>query len=136
EELGFAYDSSIFPIYHDRYGLPEAPRFEYRLPGHDLTEYPISTSLILGRKIPVAGGGYFRLFPYWFSHVALKKINEKEGQPFIFYFHPWELDPEQPRMKKIKLLSRFRHYNNLKKTRQRLERLLTDFNFSSITRQS
>ena len=133
EELGFAYDSSIFPIYHDRYGLPEAPRFKYKLPDYDLTEYPISTSLIMGRKIPVAGGGYFRLFPYWFSRMALKKINEKEGQPFIFYFHPWELDPEQPRMKNIKLLSRFRHYINLQRTADRLRNLLRDFSFGPIT---
>ncbi|MCK4377962.1 MAG: DUF3473 domain-containing protein, partial [Deltaproteobacteria bacterium] len=118
--------------YHDRYGLPEAPRFKYKLPDHYMIEYPISTSLIMGRKIPVAGGGYFRLFPYWFSRMALKKINEKEGQPFIFYFHPWELDPEQPRMKNIKLLSRFRHYNNLNKTQNRLERLLAEFEFVPI----
>jgi len=89
--------------------------------------------LILGRNIPVAGGGYFRLFPYWFTRMALKKINDKEKQPFIFYFHPWELDPQQPRMENIKPLSRFRHYVNLKRTADRLQNLLEDFSFSPIT---
>jgi polysaccharide deacetylase family protein (PEP-CTERM system associated) len=132
EELGFAYDSSIFPIYHDRYGLPGAPRFEYKLPDHDLIEYPISTSIIMGRKIPVAGGGYFRLFPYWFMRMALKKINVREQQPFIFYFHPWEIDPGQPRMKNSRPLSKFRHYLNLSKTTDRLRCLLEDFSFGPI----
>jgi len=132
EELGFAYDSSIFPIYHDRYGLPGAPRFEYKLPDHDLTEYPISTSIIMGRKIPVAGGGYFRLFPYWFMRMALKKINVREQRPFIFYFHPWEIDPGQPRMKNSSPLSKFRHYLNLSKTTDRLRCLLEDFSFGPI----
>jgi len=135
EELGFAYDSSIFPIYHDRYGLPGAPRFKYKMPDHDLTEYPISTSIIMGRKIPVAGGGYFRLFPYWFMRMALNKINVRERQPFIFYFHPWEIDPGQPRMKNCKPLSRFRHYLNLHKTTDRLHRLLEDFSFGPIKGQ-
>ncbi len=129
EELGFAYDSSIFPIYHDNYGIPDAPRFEYKLPERDMTEYPISTSIFWGRKIPVAGGGYFRIFPYWFTKMALKKINQEEKQPFVFYLHPWEIDPQQPRMKNAKLFSRFRHYNNLNKTHDRFQRLLRDFSF-------
>ncbi len=128
-ELGFEYDSSIFPIFHDTYGIPDAPRFTYRHDGLELTEYPISTALILGRKVPVAGGGYFRLFPYWFTRMALKSINNKEKQPFVFYLHPWEIDPGQPRMKNISLLSRFRHYNNLSKTNTRLHKLLSDFQF-------
>lgn len=136
EEMGFEYDSSIFPIYHDNYGIPDAPRFEYKLPNHDMKEYPISTSLIMGRKIPVAGGGYFRLFPYWFTKMALKKINDKEKKPFIFYLHPWEVDPGQPRMAGAKLLSRFRHYNNLEKTAERLTNLLLDFDFGFISQQN
>ena len=100
-ELGFEYDSSIFPIYHDTYGIPDAPRFPYKHDGLDLIEYPISTALILGRKIPVSGGGYFRLFPYWLTKNALKSINNKEKQPFIFYLHPWEIDPDQPRIENI-----------------------------------
>ncbi len=135
EDLGFEYDSSIFPIYHDNYGIPDAPRFEYKLPNHDMKEYPISTSLVLGRKIPVAGGGYFRLFPYWFTKMALKKINVHENKPFIFYLHPWEVDPGQPRMKNAKMLSRFRHYNNLHKTAERYKMLLRDFNFGPIIQE-
>ena len=131
-ELGFTYDSSIFPIYHDNYGIPDAPRFPYQHEGLSLMEYPISTALIMGRKVPVAGGGYFRLFPYWFTSMALKSINEKEKQPFIFYLHPWEVDPDQPRMQNISLLSRFRHYNNLSKTASRLHKLLSDFQFGPI----
>lgn len=136
EELGFEYDSSIFPIYHDNYGIPDAPRFEYKLPNHDMIEYPISTSLIMGRKIPVAGGGYFRLFPYWFTKMALEKINHKEKKPFIFYFHPWEVDPGQPHMAGAKLLSRFRHYNNLGKTATRLTSLLQKFEFGPISKKN
>jgi polysaccharide deacetylase family protein (PEP-CTERM system associated) len=131
-ELGFEYDSSIFPIYHDNYGIPDAPRFPYKIDGLGLTEYPLSTALILGRKVPIAGGGYFRLFPYWFTRMGLKSINEKEKQPFIFYLHPWEVDPDQPRMKDISQLSRFRHYNNLSKTSSRLQQLLSDFQFAPI----
>lgn len=131
KDLGFVYDSSIFPIHHDTYGIPAAPRFAYRH-GNGLVEYPISTALLLGRTIPVSGGGYFRLFPYWFTRYALQTINRKEGKPFIFYLHPWELDPEQPRMRKARFLSRFRHYNQLQKTRSRFERLLKDFCFSPL----
>lgn len=132
-ELGCQYDSSIFPIYHDRYGIPDAPRFRYRLTEQNMTEYPISTALIFGKKFPVGGGGYFRLFPYWFTYLLLRSINEQEGQPFIFYFHPWEIDPEQPMMKNASALSRFRHYVNLNKTYRRLEQLLSDFPFGPIT---
>jgi polysaccharide deacetylase family protein (PEP-CTERM system associated) len=131
KELGFTFDSSIFPIYHDTYGIPKAPRFAYRH-ANGLMEYPISTALLLGRKIPVSGGGYFRLFPYWFTSFCLKTINRKEKKPFIFYLHPWELDPEQPRMHKARILSRFRHYNNLNKTTKRLKQLLSKFSFSSL----
>ncbi len=127
-ELGFTYDSSIFPIHHDIYGIPDAPRFAYQhLNG--LLEYPISTARFFGRSIPVSGGGYFRLFPYRFSRYALQTINEKEGEPFIFYLHPWELDPDQPRMRQARALSRFRHYNNLGKVRSRLKSLFADFRF-------
>ena len=136
EELGFNYDSSIFPIYHDNYGIPDAPRFEYKLPNHNMMEYPISTSLIMGRKIPVAGGGYFRLFPYWFTKMALKRINIHEKKPFIFYLHPWEVDPGQPRMQHAKRLSKFRHYNNLDKTIKRFAMLLGDFKFGPINSTS
>jgi len=133
EELGFKWDSSIFPIVHDNYGIPDAPRFAHKLPIHNLIEYPISTALFFGRKIPVAGGGYFRIFPYWFSKLALAKINKEEKQPFIFYLHPWEIDPDQPRIVSAGWKSRFRHYYNLNTTEIRLKNLLQDFRFGPIT---
>ena len=129
KEEGFTADSSIFPIVHDMYGIPDAPRFRHELPQKGIEEFPLSTAVIFGRRIPVSGGGYFRLFPYWFTKTALKRINRQENQPFVFYIHPWELDPGQPRFKNARLLSRFRHYNNLGKTRERFERLLSDFDF-------
>lgn len=136
EELGFTYDSSIFPIHHDNYGIPEAERFEHQLPGNRLKEYPISTIRILGKNIPVSGGGYFRLFPYWFSQKSLQRINTKEKRPFMFYLHPWEVDPSQPRIQNAGMRSKFRHYNNLDKTASRLQRLLTDFHFGPISDQT
>ncbi len=132
-ELGFKYDSSIFPVYHDNYGIPDAPRFEYKLDEQDMMEYPISTVQLPGMKLPIAGGGYFRIFPYWFTRAALRRINVKEKKPFIFYFHPWEIDPEQPRVHNAGLRSRFRHYVNLKKTFTRLNRLLESFSFQPIS---
>ncbi len=132
EDLGFEYDSSVFPITHDHYGITDAPRFKYRVPGNNLVEFPISTSKILGLKAPVSGGGYFRLFPYWFTKVNLRKINNSENKPFIFYIHPWEIDPEQPRINGAALFSKFRHYNNLSKTAKRFKILLRDFKFAPI----
>jgi polysaccharide deacetylase family protein (PEP-CTERM system associated) len=132
EELGFQYDSSIFPVVHDNYGIPKAPRFRYNLPDHNLVEYPISTVRFANRNIPVSGGGYFRLFPYRLTKYALKRVNETENQPFVFYLHPWEIDPGQPRFNKARWFSRFRHYNNLSATYSRLEMLLDDFSFEPI----
>mgnify|MGYP006273649183 CR=1 FL=1 len=142
KEAGFTTDSSIFPIWHDFYGIPDSPRFPYQLNPQEIAEYPISTVLLFGKTIPVSGGGYFRLFPYYFTKFALKRINNREKQPFVFYLHPWEIDSSQPRFKNARLLSRFRHYNNLKKTSGRFERLLKDFDFIPLpaggaeTRQS
>jgi polysaccharide deacetylase family protein (PEP-CTERM system associated) len=133
QELGFKWDSSIFPTIHDNYGIPDAPRFAYKLPDHDMIEYPISTALFLGRRIPVAGGGYFRIFPYWFTKMALARINEVEQQPFIFYLHPWEVDPGQPKIAYAGWKSNFRHYRNLDQTKERLGRLLRDFSFRPIS---
>jgi len=132
EEEGFLYDSSIFPILHDLYGMPNSPRFPYKIKGRSMMEYPISTLLLMGRKIPVSGGGYFRLFPYRFTRWALKRINTMEGKPFIFYLHPWEIDPQQPRIKGAGLKSGFRHYLNLDQTLPRFQKLLTDFRFTPI----
>jgi len=135
-ELGFTYDSSIFPIMHDNYGIPDSPRFSYQHPGMSMIEYPISTAVLMGRKIPVSGGGYFRLFPYWFTRLALKLINGRERQPFVFYLHPWEVDPGQPRFKNASRLSRFRHYNHLDDTVKRFRKLLEDFVFAPLPLKS
>jgi polysaccharide deacetylase family protein (PEP-CTERM system associated) len=198
-EEGFKYDSSIFPIHHDFYGSPEAPRFPFLIsfngnnnyefqilnlysgsesnnsitqlpcnstnssnstnpcnpsatlqhsstaaPQHGLTpnselptpncllEFPLSTVRIFGANLPVAGGGYFRLFPYSLIKKGLRRINDEEKQPFVFYIHPWELDPDQPRLNSVSFRSRLRHYVNLHKTESRFKKLLSDFNFSSV----
>jgi polysaccharide deacetylase family protein (PEP-CTERM system associated) len=131
-EAGFRYDSSIFPIVHDRYGIRDAPRFPHRLKaanGCELAEFPLSTVMLLGRRVPVAGGGYFRLFPYSFTRRALRWINRLDGQPAMVYLHPWELDPDQPRLP-VGPLTRFRHLVNVSKTEARLVRLLGDFAFA------
>lgn len=132
-ELGFIYDSSIFPVHHDRYGIPDAERAPHRLStpkGKSIVEWPLATASILGIRLPVAGGGYFRLFPYWLSHWGLTSINRRERRPFIFYLHPWEIDPAQPRVS-TSWLSRFRHYTNLEKCEERLRRLLGEFRFGT-----
>lgn len=131
KKLGFTYDSSIFPIYHDTYGIPGAPRFAYQHV-NGLFEYPISTALIFGKTIPISGGGYFRLFPYWLTRHALRTINVREKKPFVFYLHPWEIDPTQPRIQHARMLSKFRHYNNLGKVRERLASLLLEFSFRPL----
>lgn len=133
-ELGFAYDSSIFPVRHDRYGIPTSPRQPYRLAlsnGHSLIEFPPATFALLGVRLPVGGGGYFRLYPYLLSRFALAHLNRSEQNPFMFYLHPWEIDPEQPRIKSS-WLSTFRHYNNLHRCEERLRRLLRDFRFAPV----
>lgn len=135
-ELGFTYDSSIFPIAHDRYGIPGAPTAPGPIRtrgGREIVEFPLSTARLFGRQIPVAGGGYFRIFPYWFTRWGLRSINRDQDLPFIFYLHPWEIDPEQPRFKASRL-SRFRHYTNLGVCAERLERLIRDFEFSTVSR--
>ena len=132
-ELGFRYDSSIFPVHHDNYGIPDAPRYPYSLEKQDMMEYPLSTLRFFGHNLPIAGGGYFRFFPYWFTRKALSRINRKEKHPFIFYFHPWEVDPGQPRVQGAGAKSRFRHYLNLDRTMDRLKHLLHDFSFQAIS---
>ena len=131
-EAGFEYDSSIFPVRHDRYGIPGAPDSPHRLEtpkGHSLVEFPLSTAKLLKYRLPIAGGGYFRLYPYALSRAGLQQINRRQ-QPFIFYLHPWEIDPEQPRIA-ASGFSRFRHYNNLDKCESRLRRLMADFQFGT-----
>lgn len=129
-EAGFEYDSSIFPVRHDRYGIPYSPEFPYRLEtpnGHSLVEFPLSTAKLLKCRLPVGGGGYFRLYPYPLTRAGLSQINRRQ-QPFIFYLHPWEIDPGQPKIS-ASWFSRFRHYNNLDKCESRLHNLLSDFKF-------
>lgn len=132
-ELGFLYDSSIFPVRHDRYGMPGARREPHLLTtpaGHSLVEFPLSTLQAFRYRLPIAGGGYFRLFPYWFTRFALGRINKTDNLPFIFYLHPWEIDPDQPRVQ-AGWISRFRHYQNLDRCQQRLTALLQDFSFDT-----
>ena len=131
-EAGFEYDSSIFPIRHDRYGISDAEEMPHTLKtpqGHSIVEFPLSTAKIFNHKLPVAGGGYFRLYPYALTKAGLGQINRRQ-QPFIFYLHPWEIDPDQPRIE-ASWFSRFRHYNNLDKCESRLRNLLSDFEFGT-----
>lgn len=132
-EAGYRYSSSIYPIKHDHYGIPDAPRFAYRSrPG--LLEVPITTTRFFERNWPAGGGGYFRLLPYGVSKWSIKRVNEVEEQPAIFYFHPWELDPKQPRVKGAGVKTRVRHYLNLRQTEHRLRRLLQDFKWDRVDR--
>lgn len=133
-EAGFQYDSSIFPVRHDRYGMPgaaRAPGFIDAPSGGRIAEFPMSTAMMANMPVPVSGGGYFRLLPYWFIRSGLRSINERDGLPFTFYLHPWEIDPGQPRVK-VGLLSRLRHYTNLEKCQARLGRLLDEFHFTTM----
>jgi polysaccharide deacetylase family protein (PEP-CTERM system associated) len=132
-DLGFTYDSSIFPVRHDRYGIPNAERVPHRMStpgGKSIVEWPLATARLFGFRLPVAGGGYFRLLPYWLSRWGLASINQRELQPFIFYLHPWEVDPAQPRVH-AGWLSQFRHYTNLDQCEARLRRLLGEFEFGT-----
>lgn len=130
-EAGYRYSSSVYPVRHDHYGMPDAPRFRYEArPG--LTEIPITTARVLGRNLPAGGGGYFRFAPYRISRWALRRVNTLEKRPAIFYLHPWEIDPGQPRVPGTGLKTRFRHYVNLDKTEARLARLLRDFRWGRV----
>jgi polysaccharide deacetylase family protein (PEP-CTERM system associated) len=135
EEEGYRYSSSVYPIRHDHYGMPEAPRHPFRpTSGGELLEVPVSTVRVAGRCLPCGGGGYFRLLPYAVSRWALNRINRGEGRPGLFYFHPWEIDPHQPRQGGLPWRTRFRHYLNLHRTEARLERLLADFQWDRMDR--
>lgn len=133
-EEGYRYDSSVFPVYHDHYGIPNAEPFPHRIEcrAGTLCEFPPSVYRFWTLNLPVAGGGYFRLYPAWFSIYCLDRINRGAGEPFMFYIHPWELDPDQPRLP-ASLKSRFRHYQNLRTTVKKLERLLGTFRFGTLT---
>jgi polysaccharide deacetylase family protein (PEP-CTERM system associated) len=138
-ESGFLYDSSIFPIVHDRYGIPGAPRFPHRRPianstgsasaDSSIAEFPLSTVSVLGRRLPIAGGGYFRLLPYRVTRRAIRHLNARENQPAIVYLHPWEIDAHQPEVR-VGWFTRFRHSVNIASTEAKLRRLLKDFRFA------
>ncbi|MEJ2682011.1 MAG: DUF3473 domain-containing protein [Gammaproteobacteria bacterium] len=134
-ESNFTYDSSIFPVYHDRYGIPDSPCRPYQLitsKGHGIIEFPITTTQIGPYRLPISGGGYFRIFPYMMTKWGLKRATQQMGTPFVFYLHPWEIDPHQPRIK-TSVLSRFRHYTNLSRCENRLRSLTSDFVFTTMT---
>lgn len=129
-EEGFLYDSSIFPIRHDLYGYPGARRIPYRVETEhgELTEFPPATVRICGSTFPLAGGGYLRILPFRYTEWALRRLAQDDGQAIVVYFHPWELDPEQPRIR-ARLKSRFRHYTNLATMEPRLRQLLSEHSF-------
>ena len=132
-EAGYRYSSSIYPVHHDLYGMPDAPRFPFRHLGDGgLLEVPLTTVKIGKRNYPCGGGGYFRLFPYALSRWAIRRVNEHEGQSAVFYFHPWEIDPDQPRQSGIGLKTRVRHYLNLSRMEGRMIRLLQDFDWGRM----
>lgn len=132
-EAGYRYSSSVNPIRHDLYGIPDAPRFAfYPLPGSDFIEIPITSARKVGRNWPCGGGGFFRLLPYWLSVAAMRSVMREEGRPCVFYFHPWEIDECQPRIANAPLKSRLRHYTNLGKMAHRIERLLREFKWNRM----
>ena len=135
-EAGYVYSSSIYPVRHDHYGMPDAPRFPYQAVDGEtgLRELPMTTVRKLNRNLPCAGGGYFRLLPYRYFRWAISSVNRDDGQPSIFYFHPWEVDPDQPRQTGISSKTRFRHYVNLHRMAPRLKRMLKDFSWDRMDR--
>jgi len=132
-EEGFLYDSSLYPILHDRYGQADAPRFPYeiwRRGSSSLAEFPIGTSRVLGLNLPIGGGGFFRLLPFEFFRRGIRRVNIREQRPVMFYLHPWELDPGQPRPP-MAWHHRFRHYVGVEKEAEKLSRLLDEFRFGT-----
>lgn len=132
-EAGYGYSSSVYPVRHDHYGMPDAPRFPFRL-DCGVVEIPVTTVRWMGRNWPAGGGGYFRLLPYGVSRWSIHRVNHDDARPAIFYFHPWEIDPEQPRVDAADSRTRFRHYVNLERTEARLQMLLRDFAWGRVDR--
>jgi polysaccharide deacetylase family protein (PEP-CTERM system associated) len=130
-ETGHRYSSSVYPIVHDHYGMPDAPRFAFPV-REGLLEIPVTTVRLGSRNLPSSGGGYFRLLPYGVSRWLISRVNRIDGEPAVFYFHPWEIDPEQPRVPGIDAKTRFRHYVNLPRTEARIDRLLSDFRWGRM----
>lgn len=131
-EQGYQYSSSIVPMSHDLYGIPDAPRFAHKREGSDILEVPISTISLFGKNYSCGGGGWFRLYPYRVSRWAINHVNSVEQEPCVFYFHPWEFDPGQPRQAHLDLRTKFRHYLNLSKMEARISQLLTDFRWDKM----
>lgn len=132
-ELGYTYSSSVAPISHDHYGWAEAPRFAFRpIAGCDLVELPVTTAMLGGKRVAAGGGGFFRVLPYAFSRWAIKQVNREEGRPAIFYFHPWEIDPGQPRVAGAPLRSKLRHYTNLERMAGKLDMLVREFSWGRV----
>ncbi|RJS94719.1 XrtA system polysaccharide deacetylase [Salinisphaera sp. Q1T1-3] len=133
-EAGYTYSSSVFPGHHTAYGMPDAPRFAFRHRPGGLLEIPITTADLGLRRLPCAGGGFFRLYPYALTRRLLERVTRAEGQAAIFYFHPWEIDPDQPRISGLALRTRVRQYLNLSRVESRLERLLRAFTWDRMDR--
>ena len=135
ENAGYVYSSSIYPVKHDHYGMPDAPRFPNRPNGADgILELPPTTLALLGRNLPAAGGGWFRLLPYALSRWMLQRVNTQDQAPCMFYFHPWEMDAGQPRQSGLSARTRFRHYVNLQRMPGRMKKLLNDFEWDRVDR--
>lgn len=130
-DCGYRYSSSVYPIRHDHYGMPDAPRFAFPV-REGLLEVPVTTLRLRGRNYPSSGGGYFRLLPYALSRWLIAQVNQQDQQSAVFYFHPWEIDPGQPRIEGIDLKTRFRHYVNIQRTEARIAQLLQDFDWGRM----
>jgi polysaccharide deacetylase family protein (PEP-CTERM system associated) len=132
-EQGFTYSSSVAPVAHDHYGWRDAPRFAFKpLPWSDLIELPVTTATFAGKRLAAGGGGFFRVLPYGFSRWAIRQVNRRDGRPAVFYFHPWEIDPDQPRVATAPLKSRLRHYTNLEGMAGKLKQLIHEFRWGRM----
>ena len=132
-EQGYAYSSSVAPVAHDHYGWREAPRFAFRpIAGSNLIEIPVTTATFAGRRLAAGGGGFFRVLPYAFSRWAIRQVNQRDGRPAVFYFHPWEVDPDQPRVSGAPMRSRLRHYTNLDVMAEKLRQLIDEFHWGRM----
>jgi polysaccharide deacetylase family protein (PEP-CTERM system associated) len=130
---GYKYSSSVAPVVHDHYGWPESPRFAFRpVAGSELVEIPVTTALLGSRRLAAGGGGFFRVLPYAFSRWAISQVNREDERPAVFYFHPWEVDPDQPHIGNAPLRSRLRHYTNLDKMAGKLRKLVREFNWGRM----
>lgn len=133
-EAGYTYSSSIYPIRHDLYGMPAAPRYPFRLQHDGILEIPVTTMEVRGRRFPCGGGGFFRAYPYALSRWAIRRANNEDKRSALFYFHPWEVDPQQPRVPNLNVKTRIRHYLNLKRMEPRVRCLLSDFAWDRMDR--